>query len=42
MPAKCWIVPEMPAAMYCCGATISPVWSIGYEHLHGEESFRNQ
>jgi hypothetical protein len=26
MPARCWIAPEMPAAMYSCGATILPVW----------------
>ena len=26
MPARCWIAPEMPTAMYSCGATILPVW----------------
>ncbi|MNR05204.1 hypothetical protein D3C85_1212180 [compost metagenome] len=25
MPARCWIAPEMPTAMYSCGATILPV-----------------
>src|SRR6266851_4596265 len=26
MPARCWMAPEMPAAMYSCGATTLPVW----------------
>ncbi|MCY1298819.1 hypothetical protein D9M68_774760 [compost metagenome] len=26
MPARCWMAPEMPTAMYSCGATILPVW----------------
>src|SRR3989344_3566873 len=26
MPAKCWMAPEIPAAMYSCGATNLPVW----------------
>ena len=26
MPARCWIAPLMPQAMYSCGATILPVW----------------
>ena len=25
IPARCWIAPEMPMAMYSCGATILPV-----------------
>lgn len=25
MPAKCWMAPEMPRAMYSCGATTLPV-----------------
>src|SRR5690606_26653047 len=25
MPARCWIAPEMPTAIYSCGATILPV-----------------
>src|SRR3990170_2841295 len=26
MPARCWMAPEMPAAMYSSGATTLPVW----------------
>ena len=26
MPARCWIAPEMPTAMYSCGETVLPVW----------------
>src|ERR1044072_9243433 len=26
MPARCWIAPEMPLAMYSCGETDLPVW----------------
>ncbi len=26
MPAKCWIAPEIPTAIYRSGATILPVW----------------
>jgi electron transfer flavoprotein alpha subunit len=26
MPARCWIAPEMPSAMYSCGDTVLPVW----------------
>src|SRR3954452_12656351 len=26
MPARCWIAPEMPTAMYSCGDTVTPVW----------------
>ena len=26
MPARCWIAPEMPTAMYKSGATTLPVW----------------
>ena len=26
MPAKCWMAPEMPRAMYSSGATTLPVW----------------
>src|SRR5574343_92380 len=26
MPARCWMAPEMPAAIYNVGATILPVW----------------
>jgi hypothetical protein len=26
MPARCWIAPEIPTAMYSSGATILPVW----------------
>ena len=26
MPARCWIAPEMPEAMYSCGETVLPVW----------------
>jgi hypothetical protein len=26
MPARCWIAPETPTAMYGCGATILRVW----------------
>jgi hypothetical protein len=26
MPARCWMAPEMPAAMYSFGAMILPVW----------------
>ena len=26
MPAKCWMAPEMPTAMYRSGATTLPVW----------------
>jgi hypothetical protein len=26
MPARCWMAPLMPQAMYSCGATILPVW----------------
>ena len=25
MPARCWIAPEMPSAMYSCGDTVLPV-----------------
>jgi hypothetical protein len=28
MPARCWIAPEMPTAMYSCGDTVFPVWPI--------------
>ena len=24
MPARCWIAPEMPIAMYSCGETVLP------------------
>ena len=26
MPARCWMAPEMPAAIYRRGRTVSPVW----------------
>src|SRR5262249_16224224 len=26
MPARCWIAPEIPTAMYNCGDTVTPVW----------------
>ena len=26
MPARCWMAPEMPAAMYSWGETVLPVW----------------
>ena len=26
IPARCWIAPEMPVAMYSCGETVLPVW----------------
>src|SRR3712207_7357284 len=26
MPARCWMAPEMPLAMYSCGETDLPVW----------------
>src|SRR5580692_7973920 len=26
MPARCWMAPEMPTAMYSCGDTVFPVW----------------
>src|SRR5690349_11215308 len=26
MPARCWIAPEIPEAMYSCGDTLLPVW----------------
>src|SRR4051794_14138569 len=26
MPARCWMAPEMPLAMYSCGDTDLPVW----------------
>lgn len=26
MPARCWIAPEMPTAIYSSGATTLPVW----------------
>ena len=30
MPARCWIAPEMPSAMYSCGETdlpVCPTWN---------------
>src|SRR6202042_3874616 len=32
MPARCWMAPEMPTAMYSCGDTVLPVaptWNAG-------------
>lgn len=26
IPARCWMAPEMPSAMYSCGETVLPVW----------------
>src|ERR1700750_984914 len=26
MPARCWMAPEIPTAMYSCGETVLPVW----------------
>src|SRR5690606_11687943 len=30
IPARCWIAPEIPSAMYSCGETVLPVWPTWY------------